>query len=90
MWSDIVITVPTEIPAISYTLEPDVNSGLYNFTLYISILRRDPLLLASIKSFEVLIVNSSKPTRFSRHPIVFIENKVISLSSMQFFYNANN
>ena len=45
-------TDPTTV-VVNHTLELDVYSGIYNLTIYISLLTHDPLLLASIFSIRV-------------------------------------
>lgn len=47
------IVTDTDVLAVNYTLELDVYSGIYNLTVYISLLRDDPLLFASINGFNV-------------------------------------
>ena len=58
------VTVPTEILAIDQTLEPDMYSGIYNFTVYIALLRHEPLLLASVLGFRVRLNEISENGRF--------------------------
>ena len=53
-----IVTVPTETLAIDQTLELDMYSGTYNFTVYIALLRHEPLLLASINGYEVRLISS--------------------------------
>ena len=45
-------TDPTTVK-VNHTMEPDVYSGKYNLTIYISLLTDDPLLVASILSIRV-------------------------------------
>ena len=45
-------TDPTTVK-VNHTMEPDVYSGNYNLTIYISLLTNDPLLVASILSIRV-------------------------------------
>ena len=65
-------------------MEPDVYSGKYNLTIYISLLTDDPLLVASILSFRV---NNHKgsglfPQDFTEEHIRPAENTVmINLNS---------
>lgn len=42
---------PNEFITVSHTLEPNMSTGSYNFTVYFALPRRDPLLLATILSF---------------------------------------
>ena len=53
-----IVTVPTETLAIDQTLELDMYSGISNFTVYIALLRREPLLLASINGYVVRLITS--------------------------------
>jgi len=55
-----------------------VNSGIYNLTVYISLPRHDPLLLAGTNGFVVTV---SSPYEEKEIVPVYIENKVISLTS---------
>ena len=71
-----------ETVAISHTLEPDMNTGIYNFTLYISLLRHDPLLLAGVVFFDVNLFNT-RDNKFVTCGDIHRElNKVINLISM--------
>ena len=78
---------PNEVLAVNHTLEVDVYSGVYNFTAYFSLPRRDPLLLATILWFKILLntlVNDSiqmrlKPKLVDDRDIRTVENKVTSL-----------
>ena len=45
-------TDPTTV-VVNHTLELDVYTGIFNLTIYISLLTHDPLLLASILSIRV-------------------------------------
>ena len=53
-----IVTVPTETLAIDQTLELDMYSGIYNFTVYIALLRHEPLLLVSINGYQVRLISS--------------------------------
>lgn len=54
-----------------------MHSGIYNFTVYISLLRHEPLLLASILSFTVRLVlaHESSPRFLSKEANV-VNDKV--------------
>ena len=69
-----VITDPDETLAVNHTLEPDMYSGIYNFTAYISLLKHDPLLLASILHFKTN--QRGLPTDLTRAEVNPAENVV--------------
>ena len=51
----VYLTDPTEILLLSQTPIQDKYTGDYNITLYLSLQRHDPLLLASLISYGVTI-----------------------------------
>lgn len=55
-------------------------SGVYTLTVYVSLLRHDPLLLASITNFHfnlIRILESNQPTVYDRETLTTTENKVL-------------
>ena len=55
-------------------------SGVYTLTVYVSLLRHDPLLLASITNFHfnlIRILESNQPTVYDRETLITTENKVL-------------
>ena len=60
-------------------MEPDVYSGKYNLTIYISLLTNDPLLLASILSMRVYHYKQIGifPEDFTQEHIYPVENMVM-------------
>ena len=56
-------------------IKADVFTGIYNFTVYISLLRHDPLLLATINGFRVTLFY---PDQTLTTEVNSVENKVIS------------
>ena len=76
----IFVIDPSEAPVINYILEPNVYSGIYNFTVYISLRRQDPLLLATLRGFQVLlnkIDDRGFPIPFDDNDVNREDNKVI-------------
>ena len=62
---------------VNHTLEPDVYTGIYNLTIYISLLTHDPLLLASILGIQV---NHFKPVGI--RPEDFVEEEISTSENM--------
>ena len=60
-------------------MEPDVHSGKYNLTIYISLLTNDPLLLASILNMRVYHYKQIGmfPEDFTQEDIYPAENTVM-------------
>ena len=54
-------------------------SGVYTLTVYVSLLRHDPLLLASITNFHFNLIRleSNQPTVYDRDTLTTTENKVL-------------
>jgi len=55
-----------------------VNSGIYNLTVYISMLSRDPLLSASVLYFTVNLFSLRNNKRILHDDVDTIEYKVIN------------
>ena len=75
----IIIADPDVTIAVSHTLEPDTNSGDYILTVYFSLQRHDPLLLASIVGFDInhfKVGNRGLPVDFDRVDVHTAENEV--------------
>ena len=66
-----------------------MNTGIYNFTVYFAIPRRDPLLLATVLSFTVTHFkrgDRNLPVDFTRVEVHPIENQVLSIHSQVHFF----
>ena len=79
-----VSTDPREVVAVDHVLEADMYSAAYTLTVYVSLLRRDPLLLASILNFQftlIRILESGQPIIHTSNTTTTTENKVHYLSN---------
>ena len=75
--SNIVADPPINF-AIDHLSKADVHTGIYNFTVYISLLRHDPLLLATINGFRILLSFEDRLLPTETEEVVSVENKVIN------------
>ena len=73
-----VVTDPPLNFEIDHMIKADVDSGIYNFTVYISLLRRDPLLLATINGFTIQLLDEDRSLPPESKDVNSVENKVIS------------
>lgn len=74
-----VATDPREVVAVNHTLEADKYSAAYTLTVYVSLLKRDPLLLASIESFQFILLRlleTGQPVVHDSNTTTTTENKV--------------
>lgn len=74
-----IVADPRETLAVNHTLEPDVYSGIYTLTIHVSLLRQDPLLLASIENFDFIvfrILETGQGRIYADDIITTTENKV--------------
>ena len=73
-----VVTDPPLNFEIDHMIKADVDSGIYNFTVYISLLRHDPLLLATILGFRIQLFYQDRSLPPESKEVDKVENKVIS------------
>ena len=73
-----ILTDPPINFAIDHMVNADVFSGINNVTVYISLLRRDPLLLARINGFRILLFYVGQSLPPENEEVNIVENKVIS------------
>ena len=80
---NITDTDPTTVK-VNHTLKPDVYTGIYNLTIYISLLTHDPLLPTSILSIRVNHYKSGFED-FTEEDIFTTENMVMINLKISFF-----
>ena len=62
---------------VYHTLELNKYSGIYNFTVYMSLLKHDPLVLGSLNGFNVMRIGAGS---LDRDYVNYEENKVTTES----------
>ena len=64
-----------------------MNTGIYNFTVYFALPRRDPLLLATVLSFMVIhfkMDDRNFPVDLTSEEVHTAENKVMTIAKVTY------